>query len=585
MEGTTLKTFTILAAAALTATACRAVAQPAFQSAAQAAPRETADLILSDGQIYTADGGWAKAMAIRHGVVLAVGDQSDVDALKGPATRVMDLHDRTVLPGFHDMHLHPMGAGQMLTSCVLKREATPDEIRTTVKACAARKKKGEWITGGSWVNDVFKSAPQDRALLDEAAPDNPVILMDETGHSSWANSLALKIAGVDRNTKDPLNGAIEHRPDGEPNGLLRETAANLVRSKVPRTTPEENAANIKAALDEMLKNGITSAQDAWANDDSLTGMDTLADRGDLKIRIKACIGWAYNITGVDQNFEAVYARRSLYRRDRVSPNCVKVANDGVPGESHTAAMLEPYATDVPGDTAGVRRYGIMTTPPEVLKKIVTRFDRDGMSMLIHCTGDACARAAVDAIEAARNANGYSGVLHQVGHNDFTTAYDLKRGRALGATFEYSAYLYYWNGVTRTYLKALGPERFKRFKPLRETIDDGALALEGSDWPVSPSTNPWVAIETLITREQPGGGGEALALPEAITMKEAIDIYTVNAAKQFGHADSIGSIKPGMIADLVVIDRNPFTVPITTVHDTKVEATIIDGEVVYQAPGN
>jgi predicted amidohydrolase YtcJ len=226
----------------------------------------------------------------------------------------------------------------------------------------------------------------------------------------------------------------------------------------------------------------------------------------------------------------------------------------------------------------------MNTPPDVLKKMVTRFDRDGMSMLIHCTGDACARAAVDAVAAAREANGWSGRLHQIGHNNFTTSEDLKRGRQLGVTFEFSAYLYYWNGVTRTYLKAIGPQRFARFKPVREAIDDGAIALEGSDWPVSPTPNPWIAIETLVTRKKPGGSDdEPLALQEAITLKEAIDIYTVNAARQFGHADTVGSITPGLYADLIVLDRNPFKVAITSVHDTKVQQVFINGELVYEAP--
>ena len=472
----------------------------------------------------------------------------------------------------------------MLQSCVLKREATPSEIRETVSLCASKAKPGQWITGGSWVNDVFKTAPQDRALLDEAAPNNPVVLSDETYHSTWANSLALKMAGITKETHNPLNGVIEHRPDGEPNGLLRESAANLVRSKVPPTSSEEDADALRLALQTTLAAGITTLQDALASRQTLTAFTILADRGELKQRVKACIGWGYNPLGPNQNFEEVYNERNLYRRDRLEPSCVKIVGDGVPGEGHTAGMLDPYAAPVPGDTDDARRNGILNVPPDVMNKMVTRFDKDGMAMMIHCTGDACAREAVNAIAAAREANGWSGVLHQIAHNNFTTAAELKRGRQLGVTFEFSAYLYYLNGVTRDYLKAIGPQRFTRYKPVREAIDDGAIALEGSDWPVSPTPNPWIAIETLVTRKKPGGSEDPpLAPNEAITLKEAIDIYTVNAAKQFGHSDSVGAIKPGLFADLIVVDRNPFKVPITTVHDTKVETAIINGEVVYQAP--
>ena len=544
-----------------------------------------ADTILTNGQIYTAEGSWAEALAIKGGVILAVGDNAAVQPYRAATTKVIDLGGHTVLPGFHDMHMHPLGAGQALRSCVLKREATPSEIRETVSLCASKAKRGEWITGGSWVNDVFKTAPQDRALLDEAAPNNPVILRDETGHSSWANSLALKMAGITKETPNPLNGVIEHRRDGEPNGLLREApAANLVRSKIPPTSPKEDAEALNLALQTTLAAGITTLQDAAASRQTLTAFTILADRGELKQRVKACLTWTYNPSGVDQNFEAVYNERNLYRRDRFEPSCVKIFGDGVPGEGHTAGMLDPYTAPVPGDTDDARRNGILNVPQDVMSKMVTRFDKDGMAMMIHCTGDACAREAVNAVAAAREANGWSGVLHQIAHDNFTTAADLKRGRQLGVSFEFSAYLYYLNGVTRDYLKAIGPQRFTRYKPVREAIDDGAIALEGSDWPVSPTPNPWIAIETLVTRKKPGGSDDPpLAPKEAITLKEAIDIYTVNAAKQFGNSDSVGSIKPGLFADLIVVDRNPFKVPITTVHDTKVETAIINGEVVYQAP--
>jgi predicted amidohydrolase YtcJ len=558
------------------------VAVLAAASAHSSAAEPPADTILTHGEIYKADGGWAQALAIRRGVIVAVGDDASVQSLRGPLTHVIDLKGRTVFPGFHDMHIHPLGAGQMLRSCVLEREAKPEEIRATVAACAAKAKPGEWITGGSWVNDVFKNEPQDRKLLDEAAPNNPVLLMDETGHSSWASSMALQLAGITRDTANPLNGAIEHRPDGEPNGLLREAAARMVRSKVPAPSAEENAAALRDALQIILASGITSLQDAFASRETLTAFAILADRGELKQRVKACLGWTYNASGVDASFEELYNERGIYRRDRLEPSCVKIVDDGVPGEGHTAAMLEPYASPVPGDVGNTRRLGIMNVPADVLKKMVTRFDRDGMSMVIHCTGDACARAAVDAIAAARESNGWSGVLHQIAHNNFTTSADLQRGRKLGATFEFSAYLYYWNGVTRTYLQAIGPKRFERFKPVRATLDAGSIALEGSDWPVSPTPNPWIAIETLVTRRKPGGSAEPpLAPKEAITLKEAIDIYTINAAKQFGNADQVGSIKAGLLADLIVLDRNPFKVPLTSVHDTKVETAIINGEIVYE----
>lgn len=557
-------------ALALAALPCAALAQQA---------KPVAATILTGGQIYTDNSTWSQAMAIgSNGVILAVGDAAAMTAFKGPATKMVDLKGDAVLPGLHDMHLHPLGGGMRYTDCVLKRGATPAELRTIIKACAATKKPGEWIVGGSWVADVFKDEVQDKTLLDEAAPNNPVILSDETGHSTWANSMAMKIGGIDRNTPNPLNGVIEHDAKGEPTGLFRESGSTAIRAKIPAKTAADNEQAMRRAYQDLLGYGITTIQDASGGVADAAAHAGLYDKGQPAPRVKVCMRWAYNISGVDPGFEALYAQRSLYQRPTISMDCVKIVNDGVPGEGHTAAMLEPYADVIPGDKDDSRKFGIMNTPPEVLKSVVTRFDKAGLSMLIHCTGDACARAAVDAVEVARKTNGFTGLMHQVGHSNFNTAADLARGKTLGVSFEYSAYLYYWAGTTRVYFKAIGPERFKRYKPLRESIDAGAVTIEGSDWPVSESANPWIAIETLVTRLAPGvAAGDRLAPAEAITLKEAIDVYTVNPAKQFGHAGTVGLIKPGYLADVIVLDRNPFTVPITDVHNTKVKATLVGGK--------
>lgn len=549
-----------------------------------AEPVVKADTIFVNGQIYTRD-GWAEAMAVAKGTLIAVGTNAEVQAAAGPSAKVIDLSGKAVLPGFHDMHIHTVSGGRTFLQCMIERGASPERIKEIVSGCAARIKPGEWITGRGWANAVFKGKVQDKSLLDEAAPDNPVILNDETGHSTWVNSLALKMAGIDRKTPNPLNGIIEHDAKGEPLGVMREAASGLIMRLVP---PLDDAGKDKAmdrALEAILSNGITSIQDAGGYDsstyDSIAVYARAFDRGAKMPRSKLCTRWTYNVTGVDPVFEKIYSMRGVFRRDKVLPDCVKFGADGVPGDGHTAAMLEPYAGTTEADSQAFR-YGFMNVPPAVLAKMVTRFDAAGLSALIHCTGDACARAAVDAVEAARKANGNSGILHQVGHSNFTTKVDLARGRDLGVSFEYSAYLYYLNAATETYRKAIGAERFLRYKPLRDTIDVGALTLEGSDWPVSASTNPFIAIETLVTRERPGGGGEPLAPAQRITLAEAVDVYTINAAKQFGHAASVGMLKPGYAADFIVLDRNPFKIPITDVHAIKVLQTWVGGDLSFTA---
>jgi predicted amidohydrolase YtcJ len=244
-------------------------------------------------------------------------------------------------------------------------------------------------------------------------------------------------------------------------------------------------------------------------------------------------------------------------------------------------MVEPYADVARADD--LRATGMLMVPAGTLKAAVIDFDRRGLTVKFHAAGDAAVRAGLDAIEAARKANGFSGLLHDVGHNSFVQTSDIARARALGATFEMSPYIWYPNPIIPDIQKAIGPERMKRWIPVKEAIDSGALVVPGSDWAVVPSVDPWLAIETLVTRQKPGGGGEVLGAAEKITLQQAFDLFTVNAARQMGNAMRTGRIERGLLADLVVVDRNPFKIPVTQIHQTRVLKTLINGEVVYEAP--
>ena len=199
---------------------------------------------------------------------------------------------------------------------------------------------------------------------------------------------------------------------------------------------------------------------------------------------------------------------------------------------------------------------------------------------MHAAGDAAVRAGLDAIEAARKANGFSGLLHEVAHNSFVQESDIRRARGIGATFEFSPYIWYPNPIIPDVVKAVGPERMKRWIPVREAIDAGALVVPGSDWSVVPSVNPWIAIETLVTRQQPGGGKDELGAAEKISLEQAIELFTVNSAREMGDRNNEGTLERGMLADLIVLDRNPFKIPITQVHETQAKMTMINGEIVY-----
>jgi predicted amidohydrolase YtcJ len=331
----------------------------------------------------------------------------------------------------------------------------------------------------------------------------------------------------------------------------------------------------------MLSYGITSFTDAVIDESSMQLYADLADRGVLKQRVRGCIMWSPMFkASQDSPFDPI-KQRNLYSRDRFKPDCVKIMLDGVPTDGHTAAMVESYADTSNSDEA--RAKGMLMVKPEVLNAAVIDFDRQGLTVKFHAAGDAAVRAGLDAIEAARKANGFSGNLHNVGHNSFVQTSDFRRARDIQATFEMSPYIWYPNPIIPDIAKAVGPDRMKRWIPVKEAIDSGALVVAGSDWNVVPSVDPWIAIETLVTRKKPGGSGEALGEAEKITLQQAIHLFTVNAARHMGNRSKTGSIERGMLADLLVLDRNPFKVPVTQIHETKVKLTFINGEVVYQAP--
>lgn len=550
-----------------------AVAPP---PAAATGTAETADLVLENGDIYTA-GGWVKAIAVSNGVIVEVGGVADVAMLKGAATRVIDLKGATVMPGLHDIHVHAVGAGQLHQQCTFPQGSAPQVVLDTVKACVAKKKPGEWITGGQWDAGSFDSTPLDKAFLDPVSPDNPVALIDISVHAVWLNSAALKAAGITKATPDPAGGVIERDANGEPTGVLRESARALVQGIIPSPTLEQDVEALKWAQQEMLRHGITSFTDAGMGEDGLQVYARLADAGGLKLRTRGCIAWSPMIGGA-RGSDPV-ARRNLYARDRFKPDCVKMVLDGVPTEGHTAAMVEPYA-DASSDSARAR--GMLMMPSAILNAAVIDLDSRGITVKMHAAGDGAVRAALDAIAAARKANGFTGLFHNVSHNSFIQESDLARAAGMQATFEMSPYIWYQNPIIPAIAKAVGPERMKRWTPVKDALDSGALVVPGSDWAVVPSVNPWIAIETLVTRLPPGGQGEPLGEREKITLEQAVRMFTVNGARQMGNRDRTGSLEKGLLADMVVLDRNPFRIPVTDIHNVKVKMTLINGEVVHDS---
>jgi len=537
---------------------------------------DEASLILTGGKIHVA-GAVVEAMAVdATGVIIATGSATDIGRHKGDDSKVIDLAGRSVLPGFHDLHVHPAYAGLNAAACVVPQGATLAELLALVKACVDKARPGEWVIGGQWDASAIGGVPT-RQMLDEVSPDNPVLLTATSGHSSWVNTKALQVADITRDTPDPEGGIIERDADGNPAGVLREYAAGLVRSHIPPPTADDVRAAIKWSLHKMLSYGITSFTEASAWPAAVEAYAALADENILKQRARLCLRWYESNTSA----EAMIDSRNLYARDRVATDCVKIMLDGVPTDSHTAAMLAPYSGNIEGRKDEASLKGLLMVDPKTLNSLTTNFDRQGLTVKFHAAGDAAVRAGLDAIEAARDANGFSGLLHNVGHCTFVAQSDILRARKIAATFEVSPYLWAPSPINDSITAAIGDDRMDRIWPVREMLEAGALVVPGSDWSVVPSVNPWIGIETLITRETPGdGSGKSFGKGEAITLDQAIAMYTINSARHVGTAHKLGRIEEGMLADVIVVDQDPYEVPLRDLHKTNVMMTIINGEIVY-----
>lgn len=539
------------------------------------------DLLIIGGRIKTPT-GWAEAMAIRDGKIVAVGPVVTVRKRVASQARVIDVHGLTVMPGLVDSHVHPLFAGLGEASCKLPQGADVSGVAATVKACASRTAPGDWIKGGNWVAASFRSGEQTRALLDAAAPQNPVILNDEALHSVWVNSRALELAGITSATPDPAGGIIERDARGEPTGLLRENATRLIEGIVPPDSLAARREAIEWASRTMLSYGITSFTVASVRDADIAPFAQLSGEGRVKQRIRGCIVWDA-LPGEQHDMgERLIASRVAYTTQRFRPDCVKLFLDGVPTESHTGAMLQAYADRSEGDKRPEK--GLLMIPQEQLNRAVGRFDKMGLSVKFHAAGDAAVRAAIDAIAFARQINGFGGPVHAVGHSTFVARSDIPRLRALNGAWEFSPYIWYPTPIASVdILKAVGPERMRRWVPVAEATKTGALIVAGSDWPVIPSVNPWLGMETLVTRARPGGSVERLGEGEAIDRLQAIRMFTSNGASLMGMGE-VGSLAPGMTADFIVTDRNPYTVPVTTLHSVRVMLTFIGGECVFDRGG-
>jgi predicted amidohydrolase YtcJ len=538
---------------------------------------EYADLVLINGGIYTVDAERRRvqAAAVRDGLFVMLGSNEEVEPLRGPDTRVIDLSGRLALPGFHDAHVHPIMGGYALLGCNLEGLASVEAVIEAVTACAAEDPADDtsWLEGHAFNLSLFGQDGPHKSLLDAIDTERPILLGSSDGHNAWVNSKALELAGITADTPDPALGVIERDADGSPSGTLRETAMELVRAAMPAPTLESNAEALRAGLEHLNSLGVTSFIDAWVGRDEYEAYRAVDRAGDLSARVVTSLTYESGFARhYGDEFDQVLEGRHAYESERIDHGSIKLFLDGVL-EGETAAVLEPYI--------GLHHSGELILEPEALNAAVTRFDAMGLQVHMHAIGDRAVRAGLDAIAAARQANGPSDNRHHISHLQMIHVDDIERFAALDTAANFQAlWAYPDDWIMELNLPVLGEERVQGMYPIASVARAGGRIVGGSDWNVS-SANPLDAIETAVRRQDAfAENGPALNEGERVSLEQMIDAYTINAAWLMHHEQQTGSIEVGKRADLVVLDRDVFAVPAAQINEAQVVETLLDGETVW-----
>ena len=544
-------------------------------------PKTGADTVLTNGYIYTVDSdrSIAKAVAISNGRIVYVGSDEGTADYIGDNTQVVDLDGRMLMPGFQDSHIHPIMAGIEAAACDLNELPGLPAYRSKILEYATNNPDVPWILGGGWAMSVFGpgGAPS-KSILDELVPDRPVYLSSQDGHTGWANSAALAIAGIDKNTPDPADGRIDRDPvTGEAIGSLQEGAMSLVTDHIPPASMETRLAGLRYSVELLNSYGITGIQDAIVYEDDLKTYAALAERGELSLHVVTSLWWE-NLEDLSQ-ISKLIALRDKYTNDAVDARTIKVMQDGVM-ENYTAAMLEPYL--VPSGTRG-----IPMIEPEMLKTVVSQLDAAGFQVHFHAIGDAAVRQSLDAVEEALIDNGALGHRHHISHLQMVDPADIPRFKELDVVANFQPlWAYADEYVTELTIPFIGEARARWMYPIGSVLKSGAMVAFGSDWSVS-SANPFPQIETAITRKSAVMDEMDAFIPEErIDLASAIAAFTINSAFVSRREQDTGSIEVGKLADLVLLDQNLFEIDAKDISETKALVTMYEGRVVHGAfPAN
>lgn len=530
-------------------------------------PEEPADLVLVDGVVWTGDPALprAEALAVRGGRIFAVGSNDEVRALVGPATRVVELRGRMVVPGFIDAHTHFIDGGFQLSSVDLRDADTPDEFVRRIAEFARRLGPGQWITGGNWDHERWGGELPRREWIDSVTRENPAFVQRLDGHMALANSRALALAGVTAATPEPRGGTIVRRPRSrEPAGVLKDEAMGLVYRVIPPPGEAELDAALDAAVRHALALGVTQVHD-MATWEHLETYRRARARGTLPVRVYSVVPLA--------TWERLrdYVAQNGRGDERLWWGGLKGYVDGSLG-STTAWFYEPY-DDAPQTS------GLMTTDTAALRGWIRDADAAGLHVIVHAIGERANDWLLDVYEEVQRANGPRDRRFRIEHAQHLRREAIPRFAALGVTASMQPYHAIDDG--RWAEKRIGPKRIRTTYAFRSLLDAGARLAFGSDWTVAPIDPLWGVYAAVTRRTLDDRNPDGWVPEEKITVEETLRAYTAEGAYAGYREQDVGTLEAGKRADLVVLSRNLLSIDPVEIPEVDVDLTVVEGEVVYE----
>jgi hypothetical protein len=532
---------------------------------------EKADLVILNGAVWTVnpDVPWAEALAVKDGKILAVGASEKIKKMAGDKTRVIDLKGALVLPGFIDSHTHFLDGGFSLLSIRLRDVKSREEFAARIKDKAEEIGKGKWILNGNWDHEQF-SPPElpNKEWIDEAAPDNPVCVSRHDGHMVLANSLALKIAGITKDTLSPEGGEILKDPaSGEPTGILKDAAIDLVMRHVPEPSFEDKLRAAEVALKHAAENGVTSVHD-MGYVSSFEIYQELLKAGKLTARLRVYIPITEVENLIGQKLEIPPDNNFL------KLGGLKGFVDGSLGSS-TALFFEPYS-----DSPAIR--GLLHSqmfPEGIMERRIKEADEASLQVAVHAIGDKANNMILDIFERVMSSGKKRDRRWRIEHAQHLLAEDIERIARFGVIASVQPYHAVDDG--RWAEKRIGRERCRLTYAFKSLLDKRAILAAGSDWTVAP-LNPLTGIYAFVTRRTTDGKNPGGWFPEQkISLEDAVRAYTLNGAYAEFSENLKGSLEKGKLADMVVLSQNIFKIPPEEIDKVDVKMTILNGEVIFE----